>query len=70
MELGTPNDIRMLGSYCDRRTDTKKRAERMTKAAFIVKRRLKSSKLSRKTQAKVVEVIVEATGLFDFSITP
>ena len=70
MELGTPNDIRMLGSYCDRRTDTKKRAERMQKAAFIVKRRLKRSKLSRKTQAKVVEVIVEATGLFDCSIRP
>ena len=72
LELGRPDgdEIRMLGSYMGRSFDVKKRIQRMGKASATIKKRLKRSSLSKKTQAKLVEVCVESTGLFDAQTMP
>ena len=41
LALGTANDIRILGSYADRKIDLTKRLQRMRRAAFIVKKKTK-----------------------------
>ena len=62
--------IRMLGVFIGRRVDMEERLKRMRKSSFILRRRLKNSKLSKKHQAKIVELCVESTGLFNCSVRP
>ena len=46
------------------------KAKKMRKSSFILRKRLKNSKLSKKHQAKIFELCVESTGLFNCSIRP
>ena len=62
--------IRMLGVFIGRGVDVEERLKRMRKSSFILRKRLKSSKLSKRHQAKIVELCVESTGLFNCSIRP
>jgi len=62
--------IRMLGIFIGRGVDVEERLKRMRKSSFILRKRLKNSKLSKRHQAKVVELCVESTGLFNCSIRP
>ena len=72
MEIGRPQggQIRMLGSYPDRRFDLQQRIKRLRFAWWTVRRRLKGSRLTARTQARVVEACVESTALFDAGIRP
>ena len=63
------NEIRMLGTYMGWKHDMKQRVSRMMKACFVLKR-LKSSKLTKRAQARVVEACAEPTALFDAQIRP
>ena len=58
-------NIRVLGSYLGPAEDIKQRVKRGGAAWSKVKARLKGSKLSKKTQARIVEACVESTMLFD-----
>jgi hypothetical protein len=62
--------IRMLGSWIGRKEDCQNRLRRAGRAWFIVKKRLKGSKLSRRMQARIVEACVESTLLFDCAVRP
>ena len=57
--------IRMLGSWMGEKKDTDQRLKRGGAAWMKVKNRLKGSKMSKRSQAKVVEACVESTILFD-----
>ena len=59
------NKIRILGSYLGPLEDGKQRLKRAGATWAKVKSRLKGSRLSKKTQARVVEATVESTLLFD-----
>ena len=60
--------IRMIGVFIGREVDMEERLKRMRKSSFILRKRLKNSKLSKKHQAKFVELCVESTDLFSCSI--
>ena len=60
--------IRMLGVFIGRGVDMEERLKRIRKSSFILRKRLKNSKLSKKHQAKIVELCVESTGRFNCSI--
>ena len=64
------NEIRMLRTCMGRKHDVKQRVNRMMKACFVLKKRLKSSKLTKREQARVVEACAESTALFDAQIRP
>ena len=64
------NKTRMLGSYIGRSVDVNQRGARIAKSWFLVKKRLRKSKLTRRTQALVIESCGESTGLFDSAIRP
>ena len=72
VEIGRPQggQIRMLGSYRDRQFGLQQRVKRLRFAWWTVGRRLKSSCLTARTQARVVEACVESTALFDAGIRP
>ena len=72
MEIGRHDggQIRMLGSYMDRKKDLDERLRRMRRSWFVVKKRLKGSRISKKMQGKVIELCVESTALFDSSMRP
>ena len=72
MEIGTVQGgkVRMLGSYADRRFDLEQRLKRMRRAWWAVKNRLRGSRLTKRTQARVVEACVESSGLFDAQVRP
>ena len=53
--------IRMLGSWMGWREDVSQRLKRGGKAWWVAKKRLKGSRLSKRVQAKVVEMSVEST---------
>ena len=53
----------MLGVFIGRGVDMEERLKRMRKSSFILRKRLKNSKLSKKHQARIVELCVESTGL-------
>ena len=59
------NEIRILGSYLGPAEDVRQRLKRAGAAWVKIKSRLKGSKLSKNTQARVVEACVESTALFD-----
>ena len=48
----------------------KDRLKRMRKSSFILRKRLKSSKLSKRHQAKTVELYIESNGLSNCSTRP
>ena len=50
LTLGTANDIRILGSYADRKIDLTMRLQRMRREAFIVKKKTKKDE-THKTPA-------------------
>mgnify|MGYP006897292398 CR=1 FL=1 len=58
----------MLGSYAGRIKNLKERLGKFKKDWFIVQKRLRNSLLSKKTQARVVEIYVESCALFDAEI--
>ena len=62
--------LRMLGVFIGRGVDMEERLKRMRKSTFILRKRLKNSKLSKKHHAKIVELCVESTGLFNCGIRP
>ena len=62
--------IRMLGVFIGRGVDVEERLKRMRKSSFILRKRIKNSKLSKRHQAKIVELCVESSGLFNCSIRP
>ena len=72
MRIGHPfgGKIRILGSYSCSKEDTKRKREKMQRAAIIIRRRICKSALSKRTQARVLEACVESIGLFDAAITP
>ena len=57
--------IRMLGSWMSWKEDVSQRLKRGGNAWWKTKKRLKGSKLSKRMQAKVIEMSVESTLLFD-----
>ena len=57
--------IRMLGSWMSWKDDVKKRVERGNSAWWKCRNRVKGTRISRRLQARVVEVCVESTMLFD-----
>ena len=61
-------EIRMLGSFMGEREDTKQRIKRAGMAWSKVKPRLKGSKMSKVTQARVVQACVESSLLFDSQV--
>ena len=63
-------DIRMLGSFIGRKTDVEQRLIRGRKAWFMLRKRLKGSKMSKVTQGRVTAAIVESTMLFACEIRP
>ena len=72
MEIGRPEggQTRMLGSFPDRKFDLQQRIRRLGAAWWTVRKRLRGSRLTLRTQARVVEACVEATALFDAGIRP
>ena len=62
--------IRMLGLFIGRGVHVGERLKRMRKSSFILRKRLKKSKLSKRHQAKIVELCVESTGLLNCTIRP
>ncbi|MCP3666124.1 MAG: hypothetical protein GY696_27095, partial [Gammaproteobacteria bacterium] len=67
LEFGTENSkkIRMLGSWMGEDEDTNQRLKRGGAAWMKVKNRLKGSRMSKRSLARVVEACVECTFLFD-----
>ena len=63
-------NIRMLGVWLGRSFDTRERIKRAGKCWFLVKKRLRKNKLSRRTRARVVEACVESSLLFDCQVRP
>ena len=57
--------IRVLGCYLDPEEDVRQRLKRGGAAWCKVKSRLKGSRMSKNTQARVVEATVESILLFD-----
>ena len=67
LALGTSagGEIRMLGTWIGRKPDVQQRTKRGRHALMTIKKRLKNTTLSRKTQAMVIQVVVESTMLFN-----
>ena len=59
------NKARMLGTRIGRKDDLKARVQRVNAAWYKTKKWLWRSKLSMRTQALVVQALVESTMLFD-----
>ena len=72
MEFGTKDseEIRMLGTYMGNEHDTKMRIKREARTWMQIRKRCMKCKLSKKTQAKVVEAYVESTILFNSAVRP
>ena len=60
----------MVGILHGREKDTQERLKRGRQAVWKVRKRLMKTRLSRKTQAAIVETDVESSVLFDYSIRP
>ena len=63
-------DIRMLGTWLGRKTDMKHRMQRAGKAWATIRKRFRKCRLSKVTQAKVFEVCIESTLLFNAAVRP
>ena len=62
--------IRMLGSFVGRKKDNQERLKRVRQGVWKVKKRLWKTKMSKINQARIVEVIVESSVLFDCAVKP
>ena len=72
MEFGAKDseEIQMLGTYMGNEHDTNMRIKRAARIWMQIKKRFLKCKLSKKTQAKVVETCVESTILFNSAVRP
>ena len=64
------DSIRMLGSFVGRTKDNQERLKRARQGMRKVKKQLWKKKLSKINQARIVEVIVESSVLFDCTARP
>ena len=62
--------IRMLGSFVGRKKDNQERLKRARQGVWKVKKRLWKTKMSKINQARIVEVIMESSVLFDCTVRP
>ena len=62
--------IRMLGSVVGRKKDNQERLKRARQCVWKVKKRSWKTTMSKINQARVVEVIMESSVLFDCTIRP
>ena len=60
--------IRVLGSYLCQKEDIKQRLKRANFAWYKVRRQLKGSKMTKQSQARVVQAVCESTLLFDVQV--
>ena len=60
----------MLGKYMGNEHDTIMRIKRAARTWMQIKKRFMKCKLSKKTQAKVIETCVESTILFNAAVRP
>ena len=67
LALGTAagGETRMLGTWVGRRQDLNQRKKRGRHALMTIKKRLKNSKLAKKTQAMIIQAVVESTMTFN-----
>ena len=67
LALGTSagGEIRMLGTWIGRKQDMQQRTKRGRFALMTIKKRLKNTTITKKTQAMIVQVVVESTMLFN-----
>ena len=63
-------ELRMLGTWMENNNDTTKRIQRAGKNWATIKRRFLKCRLTKRTQAKVVEACIESTMLFNASVRP
>ena len=63
-------EIRMLGTWMENNSDTTKRFQRAGKNWATIKRRFLKCRLTKRTQAKVVEACIESTMIFNASVRP
>ena len=68
--FGESESIRMLGSFVGRRKDNQERLKRARQGVWKVKKRLWKTKTSKINQARIVEVIVDSSVLFDCTVRP
>ena len=60
--------IRMLGSFVGRKKDNQEKLKRSRQDVWKVKKRLWKTKVSKINQARILEVIVESSELFDCTV--
>ena len=60
--------IRMQGVFIGRGVDVEGRPKRLKTNSFILRKRLENSKISKRHQAKILELCVEFSSLFNCSI--
>ena len=70
LALGTEEggEIRMLGTWVGRRQDLEQRKKRGRYALITIKKRLKNSRLTKTTQAMIIQAVVESTMTFNCEI--
>ena len=70
MDFGSEESggVRMLGSWLGWKEDVDNRLKRAGRSWFVLRKRLVGSKMSKKMQARVVEVCVESALLFDCQV--
>ena len=62
--------IKMLGSFVGRKKDNQETLKRARQGVWKVKKRLWKTKISKINQARVVEVIMESSVLFECTVRP
>lgn len=72
LRFGEPESrgIRMLGTRVGRKEDVDSRIQRANKAWFVVKKRLKHSRLTKRVQARVISACIESIITFDAASRP
>ena len=70
LALGTEEggEIRMLGTWVGRRQDLEQRKKRGRYALITIKKKLKNSRLTKTTQAMIIQAVVESTMTFNCEI--
>ena len=62
--------IRMLGSFVGKKKDNQERPQRAMQGVWKVKKRLWKTKVSKINPARSIEVIVESSVLFNYTVIP
>ena len=70
LALGTQEggEIRMLGTWVDRRQDLEQRKKRGRYALITIRKRSMNSSLTKTTQAMIIQAVVESTMTFNCEI--